>query len=82
MKTEPLLGAAQISTMTTKQETFKSILRRWPVAVLLFVLLGIIDLIRAWHKRDLADAIVVCLIFFIGAPLLSMWSHRQDWTHK
>ena len=68
--------------MTTNQETSKSILRRWLFAVVPFGLVGIIDLVRAWHKRDLTDAIVVCLIFFIVAPLFSMWWSGQDWTHK
>jgi len=68
--------------MTTKQETPKPILIRWLFAAVPFGLVGIIDLIRAWHKRDLTDAIVVCLIFFIAAPLFSMWWHSQDWTHE
>ena len=68
--------------MTTKQETPKPILMRWLFAMVPFGLVGIIDLIRAWHKRDLTDAIVVGLIFFIAAPLFSMWWHRQDWTHE
>jgi hypothetical protein len=68
--------------MTTKQETLKFTLRRWLFAVAPFGLVGIIDLIRAWHKRDLTDAIVVCLIFFIAAPLFSIWWYRQDWMHE
>ena len=68
--------------MTTKQETSKSILRRWLFAMVPFGLVGIIDLVRAWHKRDLSEAIVVCLIFFIAAPLFAMWWYRQDWMHE
>jgi hypothetical protein len=76
------LGAAQISAMTIKQETPKFTLRRWLLAVAPFGLVGIIDLILAWYKRDLTDAIVVCLIFFIAAPMFSIWWSRQDWMHE
>jgi hypothetical protein len=80
-KESPFRGDTRF-TMTMKQEISKSILRRWIFAVVPFVLVGLIDLIRAWHKGDLADAIMVCLIFFIAAPCLSIRWHKQDWTHQ
>ena len=68
--------------MTTKQETPKFTLRRWLLAVAPFGLVGMMDLVRTWHKRNLSEAIIECLIFFIAAPLISIWWYRQDSMHE
>jgi hypothetical protein len=40
------------------------------------VIVGFIDLLRAYWRRDLFDAIVVIIIFFIVGPGVTLWLHR------
>jgi len=65
--------------MNHDSQTFAS--RRWIPAIAPLLFVGSIDLIRAWRKHDLTEAIVVCLIFFVGGPLFSLWWQKQDWNH-
>ena len=43
-------------------------------AVMVFV--GVIDLFEAYRRRDLSDAIVVVVIFFIAMPMFALWRNR------
>jgi hypothetical protein len=65
-----------------KQESQIFARRRWLPAVAPLIFVGSIDLIRAWYKHDLAEAVIVCLIFFVVGPLFSLWWQKQDWTHE
>lgn len=44
--------------------------------ILPLFLVGAIDGIRAYRKGDLQEVVAVCLIFFVLAPLLAIWSAR------
>jgi hypothetical protein len=40
------------------------------------VFVGVIDLFEAYRRRDLSDAIVVVVIFFIAMPMFALWRSR------
>jgi hypothetical protein len=68
-------------TSDQHQETRQAITKgRTPLRIAVLACIGVIDLIRAWYKHDLVDAIVVAFVFFFVTPLLVIWMSKYDWT--
>jgi hypothetical protein len=54
--------------------------QRVPFFITVLAGVGVIDLIRAWHKHDLKDMLVVVLVCFVVTPMLVVWISKHDWT--